>query len=432
MTVRSMAAYLLSQKGLFELLSKLQEAYSVFVPERKGEKRFFAKYESPPPPDESSGGIGNGQYVIGEVRTAEPLKMFYLRSREMVADGYKDTVPRPEQKPYCIVGAKACDLKGFKVQDRVFKEDEYIDPFYIQERNENLIISSIDYLILEIQNKINDYFKNNPRNKTKNKSILNRMPKNNNKTKFQNQLSIIEKITNNDKNTLINETNKEEYLFNLLTIWSELCCNNIFMNDIFKIYREQLNKIETINKFYSFNNELDFNNVYIKDNYIYYYEKANKDHILDTTSDLIGQYLRDYNRSLFNVNNNTFFYDDRTNNLKQFSYFNANELNEIFDYNKIEEINRICLTNSIYENIDCNYYKTIGFLLQQANSATLTKFNLEFLMHKSNNTLYPSLNNRDFIIIEQNNYFIFIILYSITVSNPNLNKHFTFNKTLQI
>jgi ferredoxin len=137
-----MAAYLLSRKGLFDLLNRLQEQYAVFVPKRKGEKRFFANYEPPPSLDESSEGIENGQYVIGEVRTFEPLKMFYLRSREMVADGFEDNVPRQRQKPFCIVGAKACDLKGFKVQDRVFIEDEYKDPFYIHERNENLIISS--------------------------------------------------------------------------------------------------------------------------------------------------------------------------------------------------------------------------------------------------------------------------------------------------
>jgi NAD-dependent dihydropyrimidine dehydrogenase PreA subunit len=137
-----MAAYQLSRKGLFDLLARLQDRYSVFVPVRKGEKRFFAKFESPPPSDESSEGIENDLYTIGEVRTSEPLKMFYLRSREIVADGFKDTVPRTKQKPYCIVGAKACDLKGFKVQDRVFRDDEYKDPFYLQERNENLILSS--------------------------------------------------------------------------------------------------------------------------------------------------------------------------------------------------------------------------------------------------------------------------------------------------
>ena len=137
-----MAAYLLSREGLFDLLTRLQESYSVFIPVRKGEKRFFTKFEPPPPPGGSSEGMENGQYAIGEVRTFEPLKIFYLRSREMVADGFEDAVPRSEQKPYCIVGAKACDLKGFKVQDRVFRDDEYKDPFYVRERDENLIISS--------------------------------------------------------------------------------------------------------------------------------------------------------------------------------------------------------------------------------------------------------------------------------------------------
>jgi ferredoxin len=60
----------------------------------------------------------------------------------VVADGFDDTTPRAEGKPYCIVGAKACDLKGFRVQDRVFLEEEYRDPFYIRERESNVIISA--------------------------------------------------------------------------------------------------------------------------------------------------------------------------------------------------------------------------------------------------------------------------------------------------
>jgi NAD-dependent dihydropyrimidine dehydrogenase PreA subunit len=137
-----MAAYLLSQNGLFDLLTRLQEHYSVFVPVRKEENRFYKKFEPSSSSEESSKEMKNGQYVIGEVRAFEPLKMFYIRSRETVADGFEDAVPRLEQKPYCIVGAKACDLKGFKVQDRIFIEDEYKDPFYIRERENNLIISA--------------------------------------------------------------------------------------------------------------------------------------------------------------------------------------------------------------------------------------------------------------------------------------------------
>lgn len=137
-----MAAYLISRDGLFDLLTRVTDSYSVFVPVRRGEKRFFTKFEPSSSPEESSKEMENGQYVIGEVRTFEPLKIFYLRSRGIVADGFEDTVTRAEQKPYCIVGAKACDLKGFKVQDRVFRDDEYKDPFYIREREENLIISA--------------------------------------------------------------------------------------------------------------------------------------------------------------------------------------------------------------------------------------------------------------------------------------------------
>jgi ferredoxin len=59
-----------------------------------------------------------------------------------VAEGFKDEIPRSRDKPYCIVGAKACDLKGFQVQDRVFMSEDYRDPLYIREREENLLISS--------------------------------------------------------------------------------------------------------------------------------------------------------------------------------------------------------------------------------------------------------------------------------------------------
>ena len=40
------------------------------------------------------------------------------------------------------MGAKACDLKGFKIQDFVFQNHDYPDPFYIKLRQDNLIISA--------------------------------------------------------------------------------------------------------------------------------------------------------------------------------------------------------------------------------------------------------------------------------------------------
>jgi NAD-dependent dihydropyrimidine dehydrogenase PreA subunit len=127
-----MATYLISNENLTNLLGTLQNDYSVFVPNKINENRSFTGFQN----------SDDSRFVVGEVRTVEPLKIFYLRSRERVAEGFGDEVPQTRGKPYCIVGAKACDLKGFKVQDRVFKEDEYTDPFYMRDREENLIISA--------------------------------------------------------------------------------------------------------------------------------------------------------------------------------------------------------------------------------------------------------------------------------------------------
>jgi formate hydrogenlyase subunit 6/NADH:ubiquinone oxidoreductase subunit I len=50
-------------------------------------------------------------------------------------------MPEDGKKPFCIVGVKACDLKGFKVQDHVFRNHDYPDPFYLKARRDNLILS---------------------------------------------------------------------------------------------------------------------------------------------------------------------------------------------------------------------------------------------------------------------------------------------------
>jgi len=131
-----MAAYLISRDNFLNLLGTLQKDYSVYIPLKKDENRFFTRFKSDEKDKE------NGHIVFGEVRTVEPLKVFYMRSRERVAEGFKDELPSTGAKPSCIVGVKACDLKGFQVQDRVFRDDEYKDPFYIREREENLIISA--------------------------------------------------------------------------------------------------------------------------------------------------------------------------------------------------------------------------------------------------------------------------------------------------
>ncbi len=82
--------------------------------------------------------------VIGEVRPFEPLKNFFFCARERVVDGYDDSrqVKEADRKPFCILGAKNCDLKGLDILDYVFAQGEFKDPFYIRNRRNNLIIAA--------------------------------------------------------------------------------------------------------------------------------------------------------------------------------------------------------------------------------------------------------------------------------------------------
>ena len=121
---------LITKSNLQHLLKDLEQEYSVLVPVRKGETRFYQPLEAAP------------SFVVGEVRAFEPLKTFFFQAKQKVAENYQDTAPQGKAKPFCIVGAKACDLKGFKVLDSVFMGDDYLDPFYKQAREANLIISA--------------------------------------------------------------------------------------------------------------------------------------------------------------------------------------------------------------------------------------------------------------------------------------------------
>jgi formate hydrogenlyase subunit 6/NADH:ubiquinone oxidoreductase subunit I len=135
-----MALRYLSRSNLSALLEHLQQEYSVVVPAKKGESRFFRRLESfgEVPIFEAK----DPPAVVGEVRTFEPLKAYYFTARQRVADNYSDVLPSSGQKPLCLVGAKACDLKGFKILDSVFDSEDYRDPFYVRAREANFIVSA--------------------------------------------------------------------------------------------------------------------------------------------------------------------------------------------------------------------------------------------------------------------------------------------------
>jgi len=121
----------ISSSNFAKFLENLKDDYEVYIPVKKGDRYFYKKYID-----------FTDDIVIGEVRAFEPLKSFFFRAREIVAENFKSDIPHTSQKPYCIVGVKACDLKGFKIHDYVFKNHDFQDPFYINMRKDNLIISA--------------------------------------------------------------------------------------------------------------------------------------------------------------------------------------------------------------------------------------------------------------------------------------------------
>ena len=100
-------------------------------PAKKAGQRFYRKYD----------GFAE-EIIVGEVRAFEPLKAFFTPAREKVAEDFSSEILPAGDRPCAIVGVKACDLKGFKVQDFVFMNHDFPDPFYIKAREENLIISA--------------------------------------------------------------------------------------------------------------------------------------------------------------------------------------------------------------------------------------------------------------------------------------------------
>ncbi|MFH1836871.1 MAG: 4Fe-4S dicluster domain-containing protein [Candidatus Omnitrophota bacterium] len=128
----------ISYGNFSKFLTGISADYDVYVPVKNGDHRSYEKYNE---------GLENT--IIGEVRAVEPLKSFFTRAREVVAEDFKSDVPHTSDKPFAIAGVKACDLKGFKIQDHVFLDKDLKDPFYAKLREGNLIISADCSCVLE-------------------------------------------------------------------------------------------------------------------------------------------------------------------------------------------------------------------------------------------------------------------------------------------
>lgn len=89
------------------------------------------------------------QEVFGVVHGAQSLKSFVFAPREPLLqierskDGFfaRPMLPQPEK--VAVIGARACDLAGLAIQDRIFLKDTYPDPYYAT-RREGLFVIAVN------------------------------------------------------------------------------------------------------------------------------------------------------------------------------------------------------------------------------------------------------------------------------------------------
>ena len=82
--------------------------------------------------------------IYDQIRAVEPLKSFFFKIRQKVAEypSHPPLEPEKVEPNLIIIGAKACDLWSAEVLDDIFTKGEIKDPFYMESRNKAIIISS--------------------------------------------------------------------------------------------------------------------------------------------------------------------------------------------------------------------------------------------------------------------------------------------------
>lgn len=116
------------------LLAKWSWERPVYVPRGISNAIHYQKFAS-----ESQDSI-----VYDGIRAVEPLKTFFFRAKEKVAQ--RPAVASAERgkasSSFVIVGAKSCDLRSVECLDETFMKGDPQDPFYVERRNGATIISA--------------------------------------------------------------------------------------------------------------------------------------------------------------------------------------------------------------------------------------------------------------------------------------------------
>ena len=125
-----METFFLSRlKPLFDVIAEQRDLY---IPKSEEGYFSFTRYD----PDQ--------KVEFNELRACQPVKQFLFPLRQIAAV-FPDPVESAVIKPFAVYGLKDCDLRSIEIMDKVFADDEFCDPSYLERREKMLIISSDCY-----------------------------------------------------------------------------------------------------------------------------------------------------------------------------------------------------------------------------------------------------------------------------------------------
>ena len=87
------------------------------------------------------------QEIFGVVHGPQSLKPFVFAPREPLLqitrsqDGFTTSPTLPQPEKVAVIGARACDLAGLVIQDRIFLNETYRDPYYATRRDGLFVVA---------------------------------------------------------------------------------------------------------------------------------------------------------------------------------------------------------------------------------------------------------------------------------------------------
>ena len=120
--------YFITNDHFRTLLSTLSKEADLYIPVKNKDYLSYRKFS----PEYK------GEYVVDQIRAAEPIKSFLTHPRERV-DGARQDAKAHARK--VLIGVKNCDIISLKIQDFVFIDSKPQDPFYAISRKDLTIIS---------------------------------------------------------------------------------------------------------------------------------------------------------------------------------------------------------------------------------------------------------------------------------------------------